>query len=160
MQDIFVGLFLQKEGDRIEKILLLAASGSFLVVAGQVWDIVFPINKPLWTSSYVLLTVGWDMLIISVLILVIEVLNIKKWTYFFQVFGKNPLFIFVMSGIGVMTMNLLRVDGTSSKTWIYQNGYLSWLTDYNASLAFAFSYMLLMWLLGYWLDRNKIYIKI
>ena len=79
---------------------------------------------------------------------------------FFQVFGKNPLFIFVMSGIGVMTMNLLRVDGTSSKTWIYQNGYLSWLTDYNASLAFAFSYMLLMWLLGYWLDRNKIYIKI
>ena len=156
----FVGIFIQQEGEKMEKVILLAATGAFFVIAEQVWDILFPINKPLWTSSYVVFTVGWDMLLLAGLILIIEVFKIRNWTYFFEVFGRNPLFIFVMSGIGVMLMNLIRIDDMGSKTWIYENAYLSWLTDYNASLAFAFSYMLLMWFLGYWLDRNKIYIKI
>lgn len=156
----FAGLFIQKSGNNIKTVVTLAAVGIIFVLLGQLWDLVFPINKPIWTSSYVLLTIGWDLVLISGLILIIEIFSFKKWTYFFEVFGKNPLFIFVMSGIFVMLMNLIRIEGTSSKRWIYENFYQSWLADYNASLVFAISYMLLMWLLGYWMDRNKIYIKV
>ncbi|MFZ0489822.1 MAG: DUF5009 domain-containing protein, partial [Salegentibacter sp.] len=124
------------------------------------WDIYFPINKGIWTSSFVLYSSGWDLLLLGVLILVIEIFGFKKWTYFFEAFGKNPLFIFIMSGVVVMLMSIIWVDGGSLKPWIYQNFYLSWLTGKNASLAYAISFMLLMWLLGFWLDKKKIYIKV
>lgn len=156
----FAGLFIQRSGNNIKTVLSLAVSGIVFVLLGELWDLVFPINKPIWTSSYVVLTIGWDLLLLSGLIFIIEVLSWKKWTYFFEVFGKNPLFIFVMSGIFVMLMNLIRIDGTSLKRTIYENFYNSWLPDLDASLAFAVSYMLLMWLLGYIMDKNKIYIKV
>ncbi|HET8854392.1 MAG TPA: DUF5009 domain-containing protein [Salinimicrobium sp.] len=156
----FAGLFIQRSGNNIKTVVSLAVSGIVFVLLGELWDMVFPINKPIWTSSYVVLTIGWDLLLLSGLIFIIEVLSLKKWTYFFEVFGKNPLFIFVMSGIFVMLMNLIRIDGTSLKRTIYGNFYNSWLPDLDASLAFAVSYMLLMWLLGYVMDKNRIYIKV
>jgi len=57
-------------------------------------------------------------------------------------------------------MNIIYVNGQALKPWLYQNLYLSWLSDYNASLLFAISYMLLMWLLGFWLHKKRIYIKV
>jgi len=122
--------------------------------------VVFPINKPIWTSSYVLLSTGWTLVILGLLIWIIEVLGQKKWTYFLEVFGKNPLFIFVMSGVVVMLMNLIRIGDTSLKGWLYNNFFLSWLGDYDASLLFSICYMLLMWLIGYVMDKNKIYVKV
>jgi len=154
------GVFIQKSGNTISTIWKLTAAGLILVVLAQIWDIWFPINKPIWTSSYVLLSVGWVMVILAALILIVEIFNIKKWTYFFEVFGRNPLFIYVLSGLVVMLMNIILINGVGSKTYIYNNYFLSWLTDYNASLLFATCYMLLMWLIGYFLDKRKIYIKV
>lgn len=156
----FAGVFIQKSGNNFKTVWKLALAGIVFLLLGQFWDTVFPINKPIWTSSYVLLTIGWDLLLISALIWIIEVASFKKWTYFFEVFGKNPLFIFVMSGVFVMLMALIQIEGTSLKGWIYQNFYLSWLETYNASLTFAISYVLLMWFMGYWMDKKKIYIKV
>ena len=154
------GVFIQKSGNTITTIWKLTAAGLLLVIAAQVWNIWFPINKPLWTSSYVLLSVGWVMVIIAALILIIEIWRFKAWTYLFEVFGRNPLFIFVLSGLVVMLMNIIYIQGTASKTYIYKNYFLSWLTDYNASLLFAILYMLAMWLIGYFMDKRKIYIKV
>lgn len=154
------GVFIQKSGNNFTTVWKLAIAGVVLLVVAQVWNSVFPINKPIWTSSYVLLTTGWVLLLISALIMLIEIFKIKKWTYFFEVFGKNPLFIFVMSGVFVMLMNIIWIDGGSMKGWLYSNLFLSWLTDYNASLAFAISYVVLLWLMGYWMDKNRIYIKV
>lgn len=154
------GRLVQKLGNNLEAVLKFAFIGVILLIIAQVWDIVFPITKGIWTSTFVLYSSGWDFLILGGLILILEVFGWKKWTYFFEAFGKNPLFIFVMSGLIVMLMNVIWINGTALKTWLYQHFYLSWLTDYNASLAFAISYMFLMWLLGYWLDKRKIYIKV
>lgn len=156
----FAGLFIQKSGNRLKTVWQLAIAGAVFLILGQLWDAVFPINKAIWTSSFVLFSTGWDLLLLGALIWIIEVVSIKNWTYFFEVFGKNPLFIFVMSGVFAILMGLIRVDGTSLKGWIYQNFYESWLTEYNASLAFAVSFLIVMWLLGYWMDKKKIYIKV
>lgn len=127
----------------------------------MVWDLVFPINKALWTSSYTLHSVGLVMVVLGTLMLVIEVAKLKKWTYFFEVFGKNPLFIFSMSVLVIKTLSFIKVDEeTRLSRWIYQNWFLSWGEGEFASLMFALAYMLLHWLMGYWMDRNRIYIKV
>ncbi|MDF1546889.1 MAG: DUF5009 domain-containing protein [Bacteroidales bacterium] len=76
------------------KLLILSV---ILVVSGWLWGLVFPINKPLWTSSYVLYTAGWALLLLTVLIWLIDIKNFKKWTGFFVIFGMNPLFIYALS---------------------------------------------------------------
>lgn len=154
------GIFIQRSGNTSKTVWKLIVTGIAFVLVAQAWNLVFPINKPIWTSSYVLLTIGWDLVLIGSLIWIIEIVSLKKWTYFLEVFGKNPLFIFVMSGVFVMLMNIILIGETSMKGWLYNNLYLSWLTDYNASLLFAITYMLLMWLMGYWMDKKKIYIKV
>lgn len=154
------GVFIQKSGNKISTVWKLAAAGIVIVVIAQIWDIWFPINKPLWTSSYVILSIGWVLMLISGLILIIEIFKIKAWTYFFEVFGRNPLFIFVLSGLVVMLMNIIYIEGIASKTFIYNNYFLSWLAPYNASLLFATCYMLLMWFIGYIMDKRNIYIKV
>ncbi|WP_051935810.1 acyltransferase family protein [Salegentibacter sp. Hel_I_6] len=154
------GVFIQKSGNNISTVIKLSIYGVFLLVVAQIWDVWFPINKPIWSSSYVIYSTGWTLLVLSALILIIEIFSFKKWTTFFEAFGKNPLFVFVMSGLVVMLMNIIYVNGQALKPWLYQNLYLSWLDNYNASLLFAFSYLLLMWMLGYWLHKKRIYIKV
>ncbi|MBZ9629687.1 heparan-alpha-glucosaminide N-acetyltransferase domain-containing protein [Salegentibacter sp. LM13S] len=154
------GVFIQRSGNNISTVIKLSIYGVLLLIVAQIWDIWFPINKPIWSSSYVLYSTGWTLLVLSALILVIEIFNFKKWTTFFEAFGKNPLFVFVMSGLVVMLMNIIYVNEQALKSWLYENLYLSWLNNYNASLLFAISYMLLMWLLGYWLHKKRIYIKV
>lgn len=154
------GVFIQKSGNNIRTVIKLSIVGVIFLVVAQIWDIWFPINKPIWSSSYVIYSTGWTLLVLSVLILIIEIFGLKKWSSFFEAFGKNPLFVFVMSGLVVMLMNIIYVNGQALKPWLYQNLYLSWLNNYNASLLFAISYMLLIWLFGYWLHKKRIYIKV
>ncbi|HEY9184908.1 MAG TPA: DUF5009 domain-containing protein [Salegentibacter sp.] len=154
------GVFIQKSGNNLKTVWKLAMVAVVFIGIALLWDIYFPINKGIWTSSFVFYSTGWTLLLLSALIGIIEVAGFKKWTYFFEAFGKNPLFIFVMSGLVVMLMNVIYINGRALKPLLYENFYLSWLNDYNASLLFAISYMVLMWLLGYWLDKRKIYIKV
>ncbi|WP_051205281.1 acyltransferase family protein [Salinimicrobium xinjiangense] len=154
------GIFIQKSGNNFTTVMKLIAAGLVCVLIGEIWDMVFPINKPIWTSSYVMLSVGWSLVLIGALIWIIEVVKLKRWTYFFEVFGKNPLFIYVMSGVFVMLLSVIWINGGSLKGWLYDNFFLSWLEPYNASLFFAVIYVLLLWLMGYWMDKKKIYIKV
>lgn len=154
------GVFIQKSGNNLKTVWKLAIAAVVFIGIALLWDIYFPINKGIWTSSFVMYSTGWTLLLLSALIGIIEVAGFKKWTYFFEAFGKNPLFIFVMSGLVVMLMNVIYINGRALKPLLYEKFYLSWLDDYNASLLFAISYMVLMWLLGYWLDKRKIYIKV
>ncbi|PRY16389.1 putative acyltransferase [Pontibacter ummariensis] len=154
------GLYIQRNGNNMGTVFKLALGAAAFIVVALAWDLVFPINKPIWTSSYVVYTIGLDLLILSVLMLVIEVAGYKGWTYFFEVFGKNPLFIYILSGAIIKVMSLSRIGGMSVNGWLYQNVYLALLEGENASLLFAISYMLLLWCIGYWMDRKKVYIKV
>lgn len=154
------GVFIQTSGNKLTTVWKLALGGLVLIIIALFWDNYFPINKALWTSSFVLYSIGWDLLIIAGLIIILELWHFKKWAKIFIAFGRNPLFIFVLSGIIAKLMSIVWIHGAALKIWIYNNAFLSWLTKYNASLAFAVSFMLLMWCIGYIMDRKKIYIKV
>lgn len=155
-----VGKMIQKKGNTIQAVQTLLIAGVILIAASYAWDLVFPINKKLWTSPYVLLTVGWDLLILAGLIFLVELRNQKSWTYFFVVFGRNPLMLYVFAWVVMDIFSMIPVGETTLRGAIYENLYTSWLSPNNASFFFAVSYMFLIWLIGLWMDRNKIYVKL
>jgi predicted acyltransferase len=155
-----VGKMIQRKGNTTATVQTLFISGIVLIALSYAWDLLFPINKKIWTSPYVTLTVGWDLLILGFLIFVVEVRKQTKWTYFFQAFGRNPLILYVCSGVVISIFSMISVGESSLQGLIYSNLFSSWLSPKNASFLFAISYMLLIWLIGFWMDKRKIYIKV
>jgi predicted acyltransferase len=155
-----VGKFIQKKGNTTATVQTLVISGVVLIALAYLWDLGFPINKKIWTSSYVLVTVGWDLVLLAGLIYLVEVQKMTRWTYFFQAFGRNPLILYVCSGVVISIFSMIPVGETSLQGAIYSNLFTSWLGPKNASFLFAIAYMLLIWVIGLWMDRKKIYIKV
>ena len=150
----------------------LFVAGCLFVAIGWCWDLVFPINKKIWTSSYVMFTVGLAMLSLSVLIFIIEFKGKKgAWSRFFDVFGKNPLFIYILAGFLPRLQRLIRLDDHNPATgapiitaplgWFYNHICYPLSEDVrNAAVAYALSLLLLYWLIAYTMDRKKIYIRV
>lgn len=156
----FVGNYIRTGNRSYEAIAKMMMIGAVLIFVALTWDMVFPINKKIWTSSFVLLTVGLDLFILSLLIYVIEMRKKQGWTYFFIVFGRNPLFIYLLSEILLITFYMIPVGSKKLPQWITKDFFGSMVTPVNASFLFAFFFMLLCWFVGYLLDRRKIYIKV
>lgn len=156
----FAGKSIQQMGNTSKTVKALFISGLIMIVICLLWDNVFPINKKIWTSPYVLLTVGLDLFLIGFLIMVIEVWKKRNWTYPFEVFGRNPLILYVLSGIVISVLYIIQIGDKSLKGVIYDLAFTSWLGPKNASLLFAIFYMLVIWLIGLWMDKKKIYIKV
>ena len=168
-----VGQYIQQKGKNFEMLTGLMIAGLVIVFSGYCWDMVFPINKKIWTSSYVLYTSGLGILTLSSLIYLIEFKSIRgTWSKFFDVFGKNPLFIFVLSGFLPRILALLRwvdhIDGTTGKKvytsafpWFYENVCKNVATDLRiGSLVYALITIAFYWSIVYLLDKKKIYIKV
>ncbi len=155
-----VGKFIQEKGKTYETLTKLMVAGFVLLVFAYFWDLAFPINKKLWTSSFVLHTTGLDCLILATIMYVIDFLNKTRWTTFFEVVGKNPLFIYLLSELLAITMDTIHTDTeTSLKEWLYQNIF-SHAGAYVGSFLFAVAFTLVCWLVGYWLDKKKIYVRV
>jgi predicted acyltransferase len=165
-------LYIQQKGKSFEMLTNLLIAGIIMTLAGIVWGEVFPINKKIWTSSYVMYTTGLALLTIGTLIYLIEFKEVKgMWSKFFDVFGKNPLFIFVLSGFLPRVVSLLRwtdhVDETGKPVYISA---FSWFYKYvcdpisadprNGSLLYALATITMYWFFAYLLDKKKIYIKV
>lgn len=155
------GKWIQRKGKEYEGLAKLLLAGTLLIALAWVWNFYFPINKKLWTGSFVLLTVGIDCVILAVLIYITDFLQQRKWGYFFEVFGKNPLFIYLLSEVAAI---LLWFFGVGEKyqplhSWIFENVF-SRAGMYFGSFLFAISFMLVCWLVGYILDKRKIYIRV
>ena len=167
-----VGEYIQNKGKNFEMLSQLLLTGVLLVFVGYIWDFSFPINKKIWTSSYVLYTSGLAMITLSMFIYLIEFKNASgKWSYFFEVFGKNPLFIFVLSGFLPRVLALLRWEDhineqgekvyTSSLPWFYEHICKNIHSDLRiGSLLYALCFIAVMGALAYLLDKRKIYIKV
>ncbi len=168
-----VGQYIQQKGKNFEMLTGLMIAGLVIVFSGYCWDMVFPINKKIWTSSYVLYTSGLGILTLSSLIYLIEFKSVRgTWSKFFDVFGKNPLFIFVLSGFLPRILTLLRwvdhIDGTTGKKvytsafpWFYENVCKNVATDLRVgSLVYALITIAFYWSIVYLLDKKKIYIKV
>jgi len=167
-----VGQYIQQKGKNYEMLSNLFIAGSVLIFAGFCWDMSFPINKKIWTSSYTLYTTGLATMIIGLMIYLIEFKTVRgAWSRFFDVFGKNPLFIFVLSGFLPRVLGLFRWvdhvsdDGknvyTSAFPWFYNNICKNIAEDLRVgSLLYALCMITFYWLIVYVLDKKKIYIKV
>jgi predicted acyltransferase len=167
-----VGYYIQSKGKSFEMIASLFVAATLLTVTGMIWHTSFPINKKIWTSSYTVFTTGLALYTIATMIYFIEFKAIKNSvTKFFDVFGKNPLFIFVLSGFLPRLLGLIRIpnglkdDGTpaflSPFGWFYEKlcSNVPGIPE-NGSLVYALSMIAMYWFICYLLDKRKIYIKV
>ena len=139
--------------------------GAVLIVFGLSWGLFFPINKSLWTSSFVLYTAGIAMQFLAACHWLIDVNGKKRWSKPFTWYGMNAIFVFVASGLLAKILGRIKLDDgaggeISSWTWIYKNAFEHWLTPINASLAVALSLVTFFGLILWWMYRKKIFIKI
>ncbi|MFV0605714.1 MAG: acyltransferase family protein [Niabella sp.] len=167
----FVGWHIQRLGKKSLLVVQLLFAGAALVALAYFANIYTPINKRIWTSSYVLLTTGLATILLSILIYFFEIKNVKGWgSKFFDAFGKNPLFIYVLSAVIPRLMWLIKIP-THIESGVQQyTNPLSWFYDHicvqafskeqNASLMYAIIYVLLLWLIAWWMDKRKVYIKV
>ena len=159
----WVGKYLQEKGISYETLFKLLMAGALLLFGAYCWDLVFPINKKLWTSSYVLHTVGLDCIIIASIIYIIDFKKKTKWTYFFEVFGRNPIVIYLLSELGAIMLYFLRTDvknPDSNYFRVIYNQIFKPIGGNWGSLAFALSFMLVCWLVGYVMDKKKWYVRV
>jgi len=154
-----VGNYLQKKGNTYEALTKILLAGVLLLFVAYCWNDFFPVNKKLWTSSYSVLTLGLDCVLISAIIYLTDFAGLKKGTTFFIITGKNPLFIYLLSELGVTVMFMIHIGDKSLFRWLYMNMF-SRAGYYTGSLLFAIWWMLTCWLAGYLLDKRKIYIKL
>lgn len=167
-----IGLYIKVKGKTYEMLSNLFVIGCILIFTGFAWDMIFPINKKIWTSSYVIYTTGLAALLIGVMIYLIEFRNIKgTWSKFFDVFGKNPLFIFVLSGFLPRLLALIRIPVINQETGkTIMHSPFSWFYDFFCknisadlrvgSLLYATCMIIFYWFIAWLLDRKKIYIKV
>jgi len=134
-------------------------------MAGLMWHWSFPINKSLWTSSYVVFCAGMAAVAIATIIWIVDVHNVRGWTKFFVVYGMNPMIAFVGSGVMARCIySIFKVNyggkQIALQAAIYQSLFASWLEPVNASLAFAIAFVMFWFLILYALYRKQIFLKV
>jgi predicted acyltransferase len=162
---VFCGRWIDTRQDLMDRLVGMFAVGSILMVVGMMWNWSFPINKSLWTSSYVIFTGGMAAVTLATCIWIVDVLGIRRWTTPILVFGMNPLIAFVGSGAMARTIyTLVKVpyggEQVPIQRVIYERGFASWLEPRDASLLFAITFVLL-WAVILWVFyRKRIFLKV
>ncbi len=156
-----MGTLIQSHSDHMTKIKSIIPYGTLALILGVLWHYLgFPINKPIWSSSYVLVTGGMATLFFCLLLWIIDVIGRKKWTYVFRAFGLNPLASYVLSGLVIKTAFLVKIGDQNIYNWLYTNLFQSLFGNYLGSFIQALTYTMFIWLFAWWLFRKKIIIKI
>jgi len=148
-----------------ERINGLFAIGAIGMMVGLMWNWSFPINKSLWTSSYVVFCAGMASVALATIMWVVDVQNIRKWTKPFVIYGMNPMVAFVGSGVMARCIySIFKVNyggkEIALQAAIYQSMFASWLEPVNASLAFAVTFVLFWFGILYVLYQKKIFFKV
>lgn len=165
MCGVFTGKLLKSSKDGGEITSWMFVFGWAAIVLGLIWGLAFPINKNLWTSSYVLFTAGAALQFLGVCYWLIDVRGFRRWAHPAVVFGRNAIVVFVLSGLLVKTLIRISVelsDGTtvSAYAWIYRTLFVPWAGPLNGSLAFAIANILIWYGLLELMYRKRIFVKI
>ncbi|MFZ0062868.1 MAG: heparan-alpha-glucosaminide N-acetyltransferase domain-containing protein, partial [Pyrinomonadaceae bacterium] len=144
------GHCLRTKQSAYEKVAGLFVVGAICVALGWAWNSFFPINKALWTSSYVLFTAGLALQLLALCYWVIDIKGYRRWAKPFEIFGVNAIALYVGAGLMAASLGLIKVTGADGAKvplgdWIYHNLFASWASPVNASLAFAIVFVL-VWL--------------
>ena len=160
----YVGILIQENENQSILVKSLVIHAAQIAAIGWIWGFFFPINKPLWTSSYVLYTAGIATFFLALFIFMIDIKNYRKPFWPLMIFGTNSIFVFIGSGIWVKTIInikfIFKGDLISGYHYLYSSFFQPLAGNINGSLLFALSHVLAWWLILYWLYRKKIFIKI
>jgi predicted acyltransferase len=154
------GRLVRRQGPSHQTVAQLMIAGALCIVLALSWSAFFPINKKLWTSSYVLCTVGIDLCVLAVLIDVLDLRRWTGWTCFFEVLGRNTLFIYLLSEVLNSLSWLVHVGNKAIFDWLYENFFQSWAGDKPGSLLFALAFLGLCWAVAWVMDKRRIYVRL
>lgn len=148
-------------GEKIQKLFIF---GTIILFIGFLLDYAFPINKKIWSSSFVLVTCGLGSLLLALLIWIIDIKHKKNWSVFFESFGVNPLFIYAVAALLSILLGNIKFtylgELVSVKGFIYSQWLSPVFGDYFGSLVFALFFVTINWFIGHILYKKKIYIKL
>ncbi len=164
LMGIWTGRLFRQPEAVSNRLVKLYFCGTLAMLFGACWNLTFPINQNLWTSSLVLFMGGMAMIALASCCYVADVRKTTWWTTWFVVFGVNSIAVWVGSVVLRQTLDKIRFDGgagklVSLKTFLF-NGLADWLGSYNGSLAFAVLYVLFWWAIMRGLCRRKIFFKV
>ncbi len=162
---ILTGEWLRSKRQGARKVLGLVIAGAVLMLAGQLLHPYFPINKNLWTSTFVLFTGGVAMLLLALCYWAVDMCGWRKWAAPFLVFGRNAILAYALAAIVAETsidFEFARSGGRAQTLhgWVYNNFFTPYANPKNASLAFALFFVVLIFALLWPLYRRKILVRI
>jgi len=158
---VLTGHWLRTEKTRYEKAAGMFVVGAICVAIGWAWNAFFPINKALWTSSYVFFTGGLALQFLAFCYWLIDIKGYRRWAKPFEVFGLNAIALYVVADLLANLLGLITVGGGDSLgSWIYNHVFASWASPINASLAFAICFVLICFGLMWILYRRRIFLKV
>ncbi|TKC12434.1 DUF5009 domain-containing protein [Pedobacter polaris] len=163
---VLVGVYLKrKDVEPATKIAWLFSVGVFTTLAGLLWDLEFPINKALWTSSYVLYTGGLATIVLALSYWIIDVNKYNRFTKPFVIYGVNAITVFFVSGLMPRLLNMIKIkqpDGseTGALSWFYQTFFVPYFSPINASLAYAIVFILFFFVILWLMYKKNIIIKV
>jgi predicted acyltransferase len=165
LSGVLTGHWLRSRRTQFEKAGGMFFAGACAIALGWAWHFWFPINKSLWTSSYVVFTAGMALQLLGICYWLVDIKGYRAWAKPFVIFGVNALALFVFSGLLERLMGVVKIPqgddaAIALQPYIFKNLFASWATPINASLFYAITYVL-FWLLLMWLlYRKRIFIKV
>jgi predicted acyltransferase len=158
------GRWLMETSNISKKMIHLFLIGTSLAIGGYLLSYGCPVSKKAWSPTFVLITCGMASALLALLIEIIDVKGRTKWSRPFDTFGVNPLFLYVFSEVLCVTLDNIPIPFTEGTTTLHGLLYDRWLQPmwggYGASLIYALLFVFVCWIVGYLLQRKKIYIKI
>ena len=159
---MFIGkILLSKNRTEYEKLRLFIVVGVIALIIGYVWGAVFPVNKALWTSSFVLVTGGWACLVYAAIYYFADVLDFKNWGKPAIIFGSNAITVYFLSGVFARLFGMIKLpNGNSIHGNLYE--FLSSIITIPklSSLIYAIFVILFYYLIALFLYKRKIFIKV
>ena len=159
-----VGTMIKTSNDHKDNVQRMAMLGSLLIIIGWTWGFILPINKQLWTSSYVLYTGGIAIILLAGMIWLVDIKKIDWWTKPFVILGSNAIFLYALSSIWVKILLKIsfELNGKmiSGYSYFYKTIFQPLAGNINGSLFFALFHVLIFLLILTWMYRKNIFIKI
>ena len=150
--------FLKSQSNQLSSVVMLVAIGAVCIAAGWAWGFIWPVNKALWTGSFVVLTTGWALVMLSLFVCLMDICGFQFQPL--QAFGMNPLFLYVFSWLWMTGYHWIKIDGVSLFTIVFGFFLGGEEPSQAASFLFAISHVGLFWIFATLLYRNRIVIKV
>jgi len=157
---IFTGEWMRSTRTHTQKIAGLFAGAAVGLIAGEIWNQWFPINKMIWTSSYVLFTAGFALFIFGLCYWIVDVRGWKRWSVPFVMFGVNPLGIYFLASWAETALYRHHIHGDSIKEILYNNSFANISDPYLGSLAWSISFVFVFFLVAWAMYRKQIFIRV